>query len=74
MEDEKEKVFDTIEDVKCPYCGNPVFWKHFTHWQGNLACFIAQCWSGSTQKDAPEHLFKIWVKVDREVTVEQEEA
>jgi len=60
-----------IDDVKCPICGNPVNWKHFTHWCGFTACFIAGCWSGSCHKEAPEHIFRIWVKVDKQVSVEQ---
>ena len=61
-----------IDAVKCPYCGNPINWKHFTQWSDDYAYFIAGCWSGDVHKYAPEHIFKIWVKVDREVIVEQE--
>jgi len=68
-----EDVYENIEDVKCPVCGNPVNWKYFTGWFGEDACFIAECWSGDTDKDAPQHLFKIWVKIDEEVRVIQKE-
>ena len=68
---EEEKIFDNIEDVVCPYCGNPVNWKHFSHWMGNDACFIAECWSGDINKDAPRHVFKIWITIDKEVKVQQ---
>lgn len=63
--------FKGIDEVKCPYCGNPVNWKHFSHWSGEQACFIAGCWSGSTILETPEHVFKIWVEVDKEVNVKQ---
>ena len=68
---EESKEIMSIDDVKCPYCGNPVNWKKFSHWMGEQACFIVGCWSGDTRKDAPEHIFKIWVTVDREVVVNQ---
>ena len=74
LAEQKEHVFDNIDDVQCPYCDNPVNWKRFSHWMNDVACFIAGCWSGNTNKDTPEHIFKIWVKVEKEVRVEQKEA
>ena len=64
--------FKGIDEVKCPYCGNPINWKEFSHWHGEYACFVAGCWSGSVHEEAPEHIFKIWVEVDKSVSIKQE--
>ena len=66
------KTYKEIQDVRCPYCGGQVNWKKFSHWANEQACFIAGCWSGSTLiDDTTEHIFKIWVTVDKEVFVTQ---
>ena len=66
-----EEIYENIDEVKCPYCGNPVNWKHFSHWIGKQACFIAECWSGSTHREEPRHIFQIWVMVKKETFVAQ---
>jgi len=72
LNDKEIESYKNIDDVKCPYCKNPIIWKHFSHWLNETACFIAECWSGRTSIEKPRHLFKIWVEIDKEVSVEQE--
>lgn len=63
-----------FENVKCPYCGNPVNSWSFSHWNTDLACFIAECWSGDLNKEMPRHLFKIWVRIEKEIFMESQKS
>ena len=69
----KEKKIENTDThgVKCPYCGGDTNWKHFTHWCGDAACFIAECWTPENDK-APRHLYKIFVTVNKEVTIDEQ--
>jgi len=62
---------DTYSGVKCPYCGGETNWKKFTHWNGDVACFIAECWTPKNEK-APRHLYKIFVVVDKEAVIDEQ--
>jgi hypothetical protein len=68
---EEIKTYNNIDDVRCPYCGNPVNGRTLIALDGNYAIFVAYCWSGKLYKEKPEHLFRIRVKVNKEVVVEQ---
>ena len=51
----------TKKDLKCPVCSNPVNWlKNVGDVSFNRTItLLAECWSGDTAKDMPEHLFLI---------------
>lgn len=53
---------NSLDDVRCPICEGVINRKWFSHLFGNYAIFIAECWSGSLQKDQPRHLF--WLQIE----------
>jgi hypothetical protein len=55
-----------LDKIKCPTCGNPINWvkssKYWTYDGGKpLQMLLAECWSGDTEVEKPEHLFLIQV-------------
>lgn len=51
-----------FKNVRCPVCkSNHINWSKVVqnkNWNGKIV-LIAECWSGDTQQDKPNHLFLI---------------
>lgn len=54
-----------LEKVRCPVCGsNHINWikvVEHTSWAGKVGV-LAECWSGDTFQDKPNHLFLIQIE------------
>jgi hypothetical protein len=50
-----------LKSVVCPVCKNPINWtKPINSYDYNdQVVLLAECWSGNTEKEKPQHLFLI---------------
>ena len=54
-----------LKNIKCPTCGsNHINWIEVVqnkNWDGEII-LLAECWSGNTSQDKPNHIFLIGIR------------